>query len=721
MPKLTVERLFSDPPLFADAPRHLHMAPDGGCITYLQAAPDDRQRLDLWRADPKTGTAERWVSGADIDADGPATAAELAEKERRRAFTQGITDYQWHPDGRALLLVAEGGGHLLDVATCHIRSVTPEGQRYTDIKLSPLGRHLSYVADGNLYIMSLADGSERTVAASEDPNLSFGIADFLAQEEMNRYDGHWWREDEGQIAFTRVDLSPVRASHRFAADDQGPRVIEQRYPFTGEANPSVGLGLYEVSTASTRWIEYADDPEDYLARVAFTAGALAVQVQNRAQNRLRLKLIDLDSLDERLLIEESSNTWINLHDNFTPIGEHDYLWTSERSGTSQIYRYRNDGCEPVTQGRGHITRILTANQEQALVCGWLETPTEQHLYRIELADGRPTRLTGPGSPEPTGSCEPAGSCEPTGWHELTASQGGAWLFKRASSLQSPGRIQFGQGDGTWHQLSETKIDRQHPYYPFVDEHVTPELGTLTAEDGQTLHYSLTRPQSPTGPVPLILYVYGGPGVQRVRNEWPPLPLQLFVQRGFGVLELDNRGSANRGRRFEAPIHRRLGQAEVRDQALGVEFAANLPWVDAGRIGVFGHSYGGYMALMCLAQVPQRFRAGVAVAPVTDWRLYDTHYTERYLGPPKDNAEGYEASSVLTHIEGIRGKLLLMHGMSDDNVVFTHSMRLMTALQKANIPFELMTYPGAKHSMQQKAVAIHRFNLILDFFERHLCE
>ncbi|MCZ0943530.1 MAG: alpha/beta fold hydrolase, partial [Gammaproteobacteria bacterium] len=303
----------------------------------------------------------------------------------------------------------------------------------------------------------------------------------------------------------------------------------------------------------------------------------------------------------------------------------------------------------------------------------------------------------------------------------TASQGGAWLFERASSLQSPSRIQFGRGDGKWHQLSETKIDSHHPYHPFVDEHVTPELGTLTAEDGQTLHYSLTRPQSSTEPVPLIVFVYGGPGVQRVRNEWPPLPLQLFVQRGFGVLELDNRGSANRGRRFEAPIHRRLGQAEVCDQALGVEFAANLPWVDAGRIGVFGHSYGGYMALMCLAQVPQRFRAGVAVAPVTDWRLYDTHYTERYLGHPKDNAEGYEASSVLTHIDGIQGKLLLMHGMSDDNVVFTHSMRLMTALQEANIPFELMTYPGAKHSMQQKAVAIHRFNLILDFFERHLCE
>ena len=702
MPKLTVERLFSDPPLFADAPRNLQMAPDGGCITYLQAAPDDRERSDLWRADPATGKAECWVSGTDLAGDGSATAAELAEKERRRTFVNGITSYQWHPDGQALLLVAEGAGYLFDVATAKVRRVTPEGQRYTDIKLSPQGRHLSYVGDGNLYINSLADGSERTVAGGDDPNLSFGIADFLAQEEMHRFDGHWWREDESQVAFTRVDVSAVQASQRFEANDQGLKVIEQRYPFAGEANPVVGLGLYEVATATTHWIDYADAPEDYLARVAFAEGELAVQVQNRAQNRLRLKLIDLGTLNQRLLIEETAPTWINLHDNFTPIGEDDYLWTSERGGTSQIYRYRNGACEPVTHGPGHINRILSADGERALVAGWLEAPTEQHLYRINLADGKHSRLTGPGC------------------HEITASQDGKWLFDRASSPQNPGRIQFGRGDGTWHPLSEAKIDDAHPYHPFADEHMTPELGTLTAEDGQTLHYRLTRPRQPAEAAPLIVHVYGGPGVQRVRNEWPPLLLQLFAQRGFGVLELDNRGSANRGRRFEAPIHRHLGHTEVRDQVIGAEFAASLPWVDAPRIGVFGHSYGGYMALMCLAQAPERFRAGVAVAPVTDWRLYDTHYTERYLGHPDDNAEGYETSSVFPHIAGIQGKLLLMHGMSDDNVVFTHSMRLMTALQQANVPFELMTYPGAKHSMQQKAVAIHRFNLILDFFERHLC-
>ena len=218
---------------------------------------------------------------------------------------------------------------------------------------------------------------------------------------------------------------------------------------------------------------------------------------------------------------------------------------------------------------------------------------------------------------------------------------------------------------------------------------------------------------------MIVWVYGGPGAQIVRNAWPPLLLQLFAHNGFGVLEVDNRGTANRGREFERPLFRRLGDAEVRDQVAGARHAAGLDWVDGDRIGVFGHSYGGYMTLLCLARAPDLFRAGVSVAPVTDWRLYDTHYTERYLGHPDDNPEGYEASSVLSWLDGLRGRLLVMHGMADDNVLFAHTLKLQRALQTRRIPFELMTYPGSKHALQERHVSIHRFNLILDFFRRNL--
>jgi dipeptidyl-peptidase-4 len=208
-------------------------------------------------------------------------------------------------------------------------------------------------------------------------------------------------------------------------------------------------------------------------------------------------------------------------------------------------------------------------------------------------------------------------------------------------------------------------------------------------------------------------------VQRVRNEWSPLLLQLLAAHGYGVLELDNRGSGNRGRRFEAPIHRRLGDVEVQDQLRGAAFLRGLDWVDPDRIGIFGHSYGGYMALMCLLKAPDVFRAAAAVALVTDWSLYDTHYTERYLGTPAENPEGYRASSVFPYLDDLRGRLLLIHGMADDNVLFTHSTRLYRELQARNLAFEMMAYPGSKHSLQERDVSIHRFNLILNFFGRSL--
>ena len=217
---------------------------------------------------------------------------------------------------------------------------------------------------------------------------------------------------------------------------------------------------------------------------------------------------------------------------------------------------------------------------------------------------------------------------------------------------------------------------------------------------------------------MIVHVYGGPGAQMVRPDAPPPVLQLFAQAGFGVFELDNRGTANRGKRFEDHLHGRLGQVEVADQLRGVEFLRGLDWVDAGRIGIFGHSYGGYMVLMCLA-ASHAFRAGVAVAPVTDWSLYDTHYTERYLGKPQDNPRRYRESSPLPRAGHIDAPLLLIHGMADDNVLFAHSVKLIRALQEAGKQFELMTYPGAKHSLQERAVATHRYRCILDFFRRKL--
>jgi dipeptidyl-peptidase-4 len=272
-------------------------------------------------------------------------------------------------------------------------------------------------------------------------------------------------------------------------------------------------------------------------------------------------------------------------------------------------------------------------------------------------------------------------------------------------------------------MAANKLDTTHPCFPYLAQQGQVEFGELQAEDGQTLHYRLIKPPhlAAGATCPLLVTVYGGPGVQRVTNEWIPPWHHYMAGRGYGLLQLDNRGSSNRGKAFEDPIYGQLGVAEVQDQLTGVRYASNLPWVDAQRIGVFGHSYGGYMTLMLMMQAAGIFAAGVSVAPVTDWALYDSHYTERYLRLPADNAAGYLASSVFPYVTQLKGRLLVIHGMADDNVLFTNSTKLYKALQDNNIPFEIMNYPGAKHGLSGRKVNLHRYGMMDDFFDLHLAQ
>jgi dipeptidyl-peptidase-4 len=280
-------------------------------------------------------------------------------------------------------------------------------------------------------------------------------------------------------------------------------------------------------------------------------------------------------------------------------------------------------------------------------------------------------------------------------------------------------------------LVPNKVTRDHPYAPYMPDHLPTEFGTLAAKDGQTLHYQIIKPRNlePGRRYPVIVDVYGGPGNQRVRKAWIGYPRgnegffrQYLAQNGYVVFTLDNRGSGSRGVRFETALFHRLGSVEVEDQVAGVNFLKTLPYVDSTRVGVFGWSYGGYMALMCMMQAPEVFAAGVAGGPVTDWTLYDTHYTERFMGTPQTNPEAYKRSSVLTHAADLNGPLLIMHGMADDNVLFTHSTALFKRLQDLNEPFEIMAYPGSKHALLRHAdTGRHGYMTVKSFFDRMIGE
>lgn len=724
MSDLTVERLFSDPPLTGTLPSSLQFSPDGERIGYLKIADDDRERTDLWQYSIARDEHSLWLNASELLESETAetaaeSAAEKAARERSRSFNRGITAFSFSPDGSRVLLPVGGAGHLLDTASGAVLRFTPSNTRQTDLRFSSKGSYVTYVRAGNLYRYSLQTEEEYRLTDDGGDLVSNGMAEFIAQEEMHRFTGYWWSPDERYLAFTRVDESPVAQSYRYEIDAAGIQVIPQRYPYAGATNADVRLMLLDCSNGEARELNYKAHEDDYLARVDWLGDKLVVQRQERGQKNLTLLRIDPTDATQQTLLTEHAETWVNLHDNFKALDQERFLWTSERDGNSRLYLYDQGELRNLSDGARRINRVVQADLNTAWALGWNQSPTEQHLFRIPLAEGSLQQV----------------SSDP-GWHEATLSADGRWLLDRFTALDEPGRITLRAlkaaptqttGNpaaivgGEPYAIARETVDQNHPYFRYAQQHVTPELGTLSTEDGQTLHYRLTSPSGPVpaGGRPAIVFVYGGPGVQRVKNEWPPLLLQLLARHGFGVLELDNRGSANRERDFETPIYGQLGEVEVRDQVVGATHLQSLDWVNGARIGVFGHSYGGYMTIMCMAKASHIFRAGVAVAPVTDWRLYDTHYTERYLSTPERNPEGYESSGVFPHLDGLKGRLLLIHGMADDNVLYTHSTLLYRALQARGQPFEMMAYPGSKHALQERDVSIHRFNLLLDFFRKAL--
>jgi len=427
----------------------------------------------------------------------------------------------------------------------------------------------------------------------------------------------------------------------------------------------------------------------------------------------------IDGSEPQRILTETSETWINLHDDLRFLdGGESFLWSSERSGYRHLYLVdiATGDARTLTAGDWPVTEVVAVDEDLGLVYFTASeaTPAEQHLYRQSLATRTPEAVQR--------------VSRRSGWHQVTFDRGGRTYLDLYSNVDQPPQLSLHSSDGerlAW--LIENRIDDDHPYAPFADGHRPTEFGVIAAEDGQSMHYRIV---TPTGfdeatQYPVIQYVYGGPTSRLVQNRWGRRHLieQYWARQGYVVFSIDNRGITGQGVAFQAPAYKNLGVVEVVDQKLGTEWLTAQPWADPERIGVFGWSYGGYMTLMMQMQHPGIYAAGAAVAPVTDWALYDTHYTERYLGMPRNDdgspTEPYTRGNVLTYAEQLADPLLLIHGMADDNVLFTHSTMLMQQLQDAAIDFDLMTYPGEKHGITGKGQRLHVYRQIDRFFDRHL--
>lgn len=712
---LPLERLFAEPSLGGTTPKSLSYSPDGSRITYLKGKASDANRLDLWQFDIKTG-AHSVLVDADTLFKGPESLSdeEKARRERLRLFASGIVSYQWSKDGKALLFPLNGDLYYVDLTTNKSRKLTNTESFETDAKISPKGRYVSFVRDQNIFTIDLTSGQETQLTKDGKDNIKNGMAEFVAQEEMGRMTGYWWSPDDSRIAFTQFDESQVAQVLRNEIYADEIKLYNQRYPYAGQHNVTIKLGVVSVSNSAVDWLDLGKEQDMYLPRVEWTENSnqLTYQWQSRDQQVLELRSVDLATKKQQVLLRETSNTWVNLHDDlhFLKDGRH-FIWASERDGFKHLYLYdlTTKQATQLTKGNWIVNSLSAVDEKNGLVyfTGRKDTPLESHLYRVSLKGGEITRLTDAGAS-----------------HAPVVAKDGSGFLDTWSDVVSLPKVALRNADGKIvTMLSENTLDQDHPLTPYAGELVKPRFGTLKAKDGQVLHYRIFEPANKVAGkrYPVVVGVYGGPGAQRVTNSWSTKDLyyQYLVQNGFIVFQLDNRGSENRGKAFEDPIYKKLAVVEVEDQITGVEYLRSLPYVDAKHIGIYGHSYGGYMAIMAMFKASDYFAAGVSGAPVTDWALYDTHYTERYLGHPKDNAVGYEQSSVFPYVDGLKGKLFIYHGMADDNVLFTHSTKVFGALQQQGKLFEVMTYPGSKHAMFGQPVQTHLHKTITEFFERTL--
>ena len=712
---LSLERIFDDPSLSGKSPVQLKFSPDGSRVTYLQGKTDDYNRYDLWEYNLEDNTNRVLVDSAELFS-GPENLSdeEKARRERQRIFGKGILEYTWSTDGKALLFPLNGDLYYYDLASAKSKKLTNTVAFETDARFSPKGNYVSFIREQNLYALALNSGKEIQLSQDGGGVIKNGMAEFVAQEEMSRMTGYWWSGDETKIAYTRVDESPVKEAIRNEIYADEVKLFNQRYPFTGTDNVKIQLGVVKLNNQHVDWIDLGKDEDIYIARAKWLKDSktLSYQWQNRSQQTLELRFYDSESKKQKVALTENSDTWINLHFDlvFLKDKKH-FVWASERDGFKHLYLYRTNGqlVRQITSGDWAVDSLKGIDEKKGIVyfAGRKDTPLESHLYSAPLfKKGDSKRITEEGQ-----------------YHNVVLAKDNKTFIDTSSSVNKPKSAALRKVNGefiTW--LEENKLDNSHPLTPYLSNLATPEYGTLKADDGQIMHYRLFKPTNMSAGKkhPVIVNVYGGPHAQRVTNSWRSknLYFQYMAQQGYVIFQLDNRGSYNRGKKFEDAIYKNLGDVEVSDQIKGVEFLRTLDYVDAKRIGIYGHSYGGYMALMTMFKAGDYFTAGVSGAPVTDWALYDTHYTERYLGHPDTNAKGYEASAVFPYTDGLKGPLMIYHGMADDNVLFTHATKLFKQLQDSEKQFEMMTYPGSKHSLRGKQVQTHLHQTITNFFNRH---
>jgi dipeptidyl-peptidase 4 len=726
---LTIEAIFADGGLLGRAPEEIKWSPDGRKVSFVQRD-DSGEHGALYYVDSATGKTELLVASEKLSSLAPPATSIKDERQKEAAQRYAVAAYLWSPDSKHLVFDSLGQLWLYSLESGTATQFAVSADPAIGPKFSPNGDRIAYVRKHNLYVRDVKRGQEEALTRDSDDNLLNGEVDWVYREELFTRSNYYWSPDGKTIAFLQMNEKEVPT---YPITDWIPThttVDMEKYPKAGDPNPLVRLGVVPSNGGKVKWLSagggkdgdlpLGNDGNVLVPRFGWVRdGLLWAMALNRLQDRLDIYFVDVQSGKSRRVLTETSEAWIDMHPevDFELLSSGDrFLWTSWRDGHYHIYLYQFDKKDPLaaeaklvaqlTHGEWEVESINGIDESHGLVYftanegDWRQANVfsvgmdGKNVHRISRENGTHAVNFGPNTSRRYVDNYSALTTPPR--LSLCTTDGACTTFWQSRSIEGynllpPKAVEFKAADGT-----------------------TTLLGTLLLPEG--------GPMVANSKAPLIVNPYGGPGVQRVRDEWGNdryLFDQILARQGFAVLQVDNRGMANRGKAFAVPIKHRFGVVEFDDQMAAVKQALQqYPHLDGSRIGFWGWSYGGYFTLYAMEKT-DLFKAGVSVAPVTDWHNYDSIYTERYMGLPSDNEDGYRKSSPVNFAADLHGSLLEVHGTSDDNVHLQNSIQMVNGFINAGKQFELMLYPRKTHSIAGKAARAHLFHMIEDHFEKIL--
>jgi dipeptidyl-peptidase-4 len=690
-------------------PTGFEVTPDGREVLFLRSGPRDSVR-NLYALDLESGEEREVLTAAQLlrGTEEELSDEERALRERLRLTARGITSFQLSDDGERLLVPLSGKLFVVDREASEgaIRELPSDGGYANDPQLSPNGEYVACVRERELWVIDVDRGTQKKLTSDASETVSNGLAEFVAQEEMSRYHGYWWSPDSRTILFQQNDEAEVETLYASNPIDPSDAPHGSPYPRAGTTNAEVRLGLVDVSGGRTRWVSWDNTALPYLTKVVWTEGApLTILVQDRAQQLERLLTIDPQTARTARLHEETDAAWLNLDHSMPRWLTHgprpQLLWSTEREGGWQLELRDENGAlvrALTTPELGYRSTIGVEKDGKAVWIVASADPTEQHVYRVPL-EGEPQRIS-----------------SAPGWHDgtLGSDREGQPVWIHVADTQADGMRSIVR-HGTETILATIRDASEPP--PFTPE---PEFLTVGERDYRAV---VIRPQTFEAgrSYPVLLSVYGGPGYVKVRKgKYRYLREQWQANHGFIVVSVDGRGTPFRGREWERAVRGNLIELPLADQVAGLQaVGAEVAEMDLERVGVYGWSFGGYFSAHAVMQRPDVFDVAVAGAPVADWRDYDTHYTERFMGLPESNREGYHASSVMTYAGDLEKPLMIIHGTSDDNVYFVHALKMTDALMRAGKPHELVVLAGSTHMVADPAVARALQGRIMRFLASNL--